>query len=204
MVTGTAIGPRNLARPGRGDRGKIALRAGRGGSRAPPRPRGHNSDMPAARPIAPDPAAVVTEFASALTPNHADLVRELHEVIRGVRPEFDVAIKYGLLMYAIDADWRHWIVAIDGHPKTGVGLRFLFGVMLTDERRVLRAGSSVLKTWDFATAAGIDAEAVGGYVAEAIRLYPAFKANEKTVLAAARAARPGASGRRTGGRRMGG
>ena len=36
-------------------------------------------------------------------------VLALDKAIRTAHPGFDVAIKYGILMYAIDADWRTWV-----------------------------------------------------------------------------------------------
>ena len=114
------------------------------------------------------------------------MVRGLDSAIREAHPGFDVAIKYNLLMYAIASDWRHWVVAIDAHPKRGVGLRFLYGVMLGDPKKVLRAGSSVLKTWDIESGAAIDRETVMAYVKEAAERYPEFRANDKEILAGAR------------------
>jgi hypothetical protein len=137
---------------------------------------------------------VLDGYVVGLPPEREALVRRLHAAIATAHPGFDVAIKYGLLMYAIGGDWRHWVVSVDAHPKGGVGLRFLFGVLMADERHVLRRGSSVLMTWDLDPAAELDVGVVGSYVEEAVRLYPAYKADQKTILALARAsvpARPG-------------
>ena len=78
--------------------------------------------------------------------------------------------------------------AIDAR-KTSVSLRFLYGVILDDPRRVLRAGSSVLKSWDFALDDIVDQVAVGAYVKEAVARYHDYKANSSQVLEASRAAR---------------
>jgi hypothetical protein len=115
------------------------------------------------------------------------LVRSLDRVITTTHPEFDVAIKYRILMYALAGDWRTWVCAIDATRK-GVCLRFLYGVLLDDPRRVLRAGSSVLKTWDFAFDDVMDAGAVGAYVAQAVARYGEYKSNTATVLEASRSA----------------
>jgi hypothetical protein len=98
-------------------------------------------------------------------------------------------------MYALDGDWRTWVCAIDASKK-GVGLRFLYGVLLDDPRDVLRAGTSVLKTWDFGFDDVMDPVAVGAYVREAVARYGEYKANAEQVLAASRAA---AKPRRRGG-----
>ena len=121
------------------------------------------------------------------------IVRALDRAIVNTRRDFDTGIKYKILMYGPHGDWRTWVCAIDANRK-GVSLRFLYGVLLDDPLRVLRAGSSVLKTWDFRFDDAVDAAAVGAYVAEAIARYDAYKANAGQVLEAsrssARAGRP--------------
>jgi hypothetical protein len=117
----------------------------------------------------------------------APLVVALDQAARKAHPDFDVAIKYKILMYALHGDWRTWVCAIDA-TKKGVSLRFLYGVLLDDHRGVLRAGSSVLKTWDFALDDVIDPAAIGAYVAEAVVRYDDYKANAPEVLEASRAA----------------
>ena len=88
------------------------------------------------------------------------IVRALDRAIRGAGPELESAIKYKILMYGLHGDWRTWVCAVDATTK-GVGLRFLYGVILDDPLSVLRAGSSVLKTWDVGFDDAIDAAAVG-------------------------------------------
>ena len=72
--------------------------------------------------------------------------------------------------------------------KKGAGLRFLYGVLLDDPRHVLRAGSSVLKTWDFSLNDVVDSAAVGSYVEEAVARYDHYKANAREVLSVSRTA----------------
>lgn len=120
-------------------------------------------------------------------PRAKPLVVDLDDAIRKVQPDLDVAIKYGLLMYALRGDWRTWVCAI-GAGNSGVALRFLYGVLLTDPKHVLRAGSSVLMTWDFAFIDAVDAEAVGAYVLEAVARYDGYKADAPKILEASRAA----------------
>ncbi|HEY2598872.1 MAG TPA: DUF1801 domain-containing protein [Candidatus Dormibacteraeota bacterium] len=111
----------------------------------------------------------------------------MDEAIRKVHPDFDVAVKYGLLMYALRGDWRTWVCAI-GAGNSGVTLRFLYGVLLDDPRHVLRSGSSVLMTWDFALIDAVDTAAVGAYVVEAVSRYDEYKTNAPKILKASRAA----------------
>jgi hypothetical protein len=110
-------------------------------------------------------------------------------------PGFDVAIKYGILMYAIDADWRTWVCAVEATKKR-VSLRFLYGVLLDDPQSVLRKGSSVLMTWDFAPGEAISQKAVRAYVAEAVAKKAEYVANSAEVQAKARAIKPTRAGSR--------
>jgi hypothetical protein len=132
------------------------------------------------------PAALET-YCAGIDPVARPLVVTLDGIIREAQPAFDVVIKYRILMYALHGDWRTWICAIDASKKA-VCLRFLYGVLLDDNRRVLRAGSSVLKTWDFAFDEVVDRAAVGAYVREAVARYPDYKANAREVLEASRSA----------------
>jgi hypothetical protein len=128
----------------------------------------------------------IAGVSSAATP----IVRALDRAIRAAGADFDVAIKYRILLYALHSDWRTWVVAIDARQKV-VSLRFLFGVLLDDPRGVLRKGSSVLMTWDFGLSSPVDEAAVTDYVREAVARYPHYKANTEAILAASRTAAPG-------------
>ena len=126
-------------------------------------------------------------YLRGVEPRAEPLVIDLDEAIRKVRPDFDVAIKYGLLMYALHGDWRTWVCAI-GAGNSGVALRFLYGVLLDDPRHVLRSGSSVLMTWDFTFIDAVDPVVVGSYVLDAVSRYDEYKADAPRILAASRAA----------------
>ncbi len=132
-------------------------------------------------------SSAVEAYIAGVDPRAAPLVAALDGAIRAAYPDFDVAVKYRILMYAIRRDWRTWVCAIDASRK-GVHLRFLYGVLLDDPRGVLRAGTSVLMTWDFGLDEVVDPAGVGAYVSEAVARYDEYKANQDEVLAAARAA----------------
>jgi hypothetical protein len=102
-------------------------------------------------------------------------------------------------MYTLHGDWRTWVCAVDATKKV-VCLRFLYGVLLDDPRRVLRAGSSVLMTWDFAFDEVVDPAAVGAYVLEAVTRHGEYKGRTAEVLAASRvtAAKAGRRPKSTG------
>jgi hypothetical protein len=91
------------------------------------------------------------------------------------RADFDIRIFYGMLAYRLGADLRHWICAI-GAPNKPFPLRFLCGLLLDDSRGVLRAGTGILRTIDFASRQDIDAQLVTGYANEAVARIDEFKA----------------------------
>ena len=133
-------------------------------------------------------SSVLDEYLATIPDARAEpVVRELDRVIMGVHPDFDVAIKYRILMYALDGDFGTWVCAINA-GRRHVALNFLYGVMLADPRHVLRAGSSVLMTWDIGFDEAVDAAAVGAYVAEAVARNGEYRANRQAVQAAAYAA----------------
>ena len=111
---------------------------------------------------------------------------ELDGAIREAAPELEVAIKYRLLSYTVERDWRHWVVALSA-TKDAVNLRFLWGVLLDDPLDVLRPGTSTLMTWDFPRGADVDAAAVATYVRDALDKRDHFLAHDREISAAARA-----------------
>ena len=130
----------------------------------------------------------VSDYLAGVAPSAAPVVVALDRAIRRACPEFDVAIKYRILMYTLAADWRTWVCAIDARPDV-VSLRFLYGVILDDPRQVLRAGTSVLKTWDFGPEEKIDLDAVSSYVREAVAKHADYKARAPDIIAASRTTR---------------
>ncbi|WP_285508934.1 DUF1801 domain-containing protein [Actinokineospora sp. NBRC 105648] len=111
----------------------------------------------------------------------------LDAAVRRAYPGFEVAVKYGLLMYALpDGGWRHWVCGMNV-TKRGTCLRFLYGVLLPDPLGVLRPGTATLMTWDFPRGAEIDDEQVGRYVGEAVERHEYFRANSKLVAERAKA-----------------
>jgi hypothetical protein len=137
-------------------------------------------------PPGPKGSALET-YLAGIDPSAAQLVIALDKAIRTASPGFDVAIKYRMLMYGLHGDWHTWVCAIGASTKV-IALRFLYGVLLEDPRRVLRGGSSVLMSWDFGFGDAVDSETIGAYVKEAVRKYDEYKANAPKVLEASRAA----------------
>lgn len=132
--------------------------------------------------------SALDEYVTTLAdPRGERAVRELDRIIRAAGPDLEPAIKYKILMYGLDGDFRTWVCAINS-GRRHVALNFLYGVMLDDPRRALRGGSSVLMSWDFGFDEEIDAAAVGAYVAEAVRRKDEYVANRQAVQDAAYAA----------------
>ena len=128
---------------------------------------------------------VVEEYIATLVdPRGEAVVRQLDRIIRAAEPDLKMAIKYKILMYGLHGDFRTWVCAINSGRKH-VSVNFLYGVMLEDPRKVLRPGSSVLMSWDFAFDEEVDAAALGPYVAEAVRRNAEYKVNRQAVQDAA-------------------
>jgi hypothetical protein len=127
----------------------------------------------------------LSDYLAGVEPGAVPKVVALDRAIRRAYPEFDVAIKYRILMYTLAADWRTWVCAIEARQHV-VSLRFLYGVILDDPRHVLRAGTSVLKTWDFGPEEKIDLDAVSSYVGEAVAKHADYKARAPEIFAASR------------------
>ena len=128
---------------------------------------------------------ILEEYIGQLVdPRGEPVVRQLDRIIRATEPKLAMAIRYKILMYGLGGDFRTWVCAINS-GRRHVSINFLYGVMLNDPRKVLRAGSSVLMSWDFAFDEAVEAAAVGPYVAEAVRRYPEYNANRQAVQDAA-------------------
>ena len=125
--------------------------------------------------------SVLEEYIGTLVdPRGEPVVRQLDRIIQATEPMLEAAVKYKILMYGLRGDFRTWVCAINS-GRRHVSVNFLYGVMLDDPRKVLRAGSSVLMSWDFAFDEQVEAAALGPYVAEAVRRNPEYKANRQAV-----------------------
>jgi hypothetical protein len=126
-------------------------------------------------------------IASLVDPRGEPVVRQLDRIIREARPDLGTGIKYKILMYGLNGDFHTWVCAINSGRRR-VSLNFLYGVMLQDARHVLRAGSSVLMSWDFDFDEEIEPVTVAAYVAEAATKNEDYKVNRQAVQDVAYAA----------------
>ena len=116
------------------------------------------------------------KFVAGIDRRFVPLVLALDRSVLAARADLDTRITYKMLTYALAGDFCHWICAM-GVTKKAVCLQFLFGVLLDDPRGVLRAGTSILRTIDFASVEEVDAQLVADYVNEALSRLDYFKAN---------------------------
>jgi hypothetical protein len=118
------------------------------------------------------------EYIATLDAVFAPAVRSLDAAIMAVRFDFEARLSYGILLYALGGDFRHWVCAVDcgrpGAKNKGVRVRFLYGSRMTDPRGVLRAGTSHLRTVDFPSVDEIDIGLVTEYVTEAAERHDEF------------------------------
>jgi len=133
----------------------------------------------------PETPSVLEIYTADLEPDLAAAVTALNGAIRAAGPQLRARIGYGLLMYVLGSDLRHWVAAIDtGRSKPGarrqaVHVRLLYGAWMNDPRQVLRPGSSHLSTIDFTAPDRVDLALVSEYVKEAYNRHAEFVAREK-------------------------
>jgi hypothetical protein len=118
------------------------------------------------------------EYIATLDPVFAPAVRSLDAAIMSVRFDFEARVAYGILLYALGRDFRHWVCAVDcgrpGAKPQAVHVRFLYGSYMSDPHGVLRAGTSHLRTIDFSSVDEIDIGLVTEYVTAAAAGHDGF------------------------------
>ena len=135
----------------------------------------------------PVTSSALDTYLAGVDTGAAPLVVALDAAVRKAHPAFDAAVKYKILMYGLNGDFHTFVCAINSGRRR-VALNFLYGVMLEDPKRVLRAGTSVLMSWDFEFDEDPDEKAVSAYVAEAVKKNADYKANRQAVQDVAYAA----------------
>ncbi len=115
-------------------------------------------------------------YMETVDPRFGAIITLLDEVVRSAAPALAPRISYGILMYGLNGDYRNWVCAISATKKV-VTLRFLWGNLLEDKAKLLRAGSTTIGNLDYASLEQVDVAVVEAYVREAVAKYDAFKAN---------------------------
>ena len=106
-------------------------------------------------------------YIETIEPRFAPLVLELDRAIMAARPDLHPGVRYRMLMYAHEADFRHWVCAIDA-SRSAVRLRFLYGARLVAPPGILRPGSTTMGTIDYASPDDVDADLVADLVRQAV------------------------------------
>ena len=122
--------------------------------------------------------SAIQTFTASLAPEFSSIVTTLDETIHSAAP-LDSAIKWRQLTYAVNADYHHWICAINVTKKQ-VSLRFHFGGLLSDPEGVFRVGESKwMRSLEFKQGEEVDAEQVARFVREAVEKKEYFTENWK-------------------------
>ena len=121
------------------------------------------------------------EFVQGLTPEFAEIVTCLVEVIDHSPVKLDAAIKWRQLTFALQGDFHHWICAISVTKKS-VGLVFHYGGLLSDTGGIFRSGESkFLRKIEYHTIADVDSAVVLDFIRQALEKHQYFKANWKQI-----------------------
>lgn len=114
---------------------------------------------------------VVEAFLADRPARWGDTTRELHRLIMAAGPALTARVSYKMLMYHLGTDKARWVVAIDVREKA-VTVRFLWGVLLDDPRRILRGGTSTLMNLDLPSPDALDPLVITDLVTQAVARYP--------------------------------
>ena len=117
---------------------------------------------------------VVGEFVGRLAPAVRPLAGDVIAAVRSCG-DFDVAVKWRQLTFAVDGDFDHWVCAVSA-TKSGVDLKLHFGAMLTDTTGAfLTDDSKFVRKVRFGSAGDVVPQVVADLVGQAVRTLPEFR-----------------------------
>lgn len=92
-------------------------------------------------------------------------------------PNFDFAIKWKRLTFALNHDFHHWLCAVQSMKKS-IGLVFHFGGLLDDPNKFFIKGESrFLRKIEYKSIEEIDTSSIQFFIDQAIGRLEYFKAN---------------------------
>lgn len=97
------------------------------------------------------------------------VLRNLDRVILNAGPTLQSAVKWNIVMYALDGEWMKFVCAIDAGKKN-VFLRFLDGTHMKDTAGKFRYGKATMAMWDIGFDELVDEKIIARYVTEAVAL----------------------------------
>jgi hypothetical protein len=118
-------------------------------------------------------ASAVDEFLRALDPRSRVLADVIVQIVEAAA-DFDVAIKWRQLTFAIGGDFDHWVCAIAATKKQ-VNLTFHFGSLLTDRANALSGEGVFVRKIPFTSTDDMDAGVIADLLHEAIERLPDFR-----------------------------
>ena len=124
-------------------------------------------------------ASLISEFIGDATPQTQEVVKRVINVIDSMGNDFDMAIKWRQLTFALDNDFHHWICAIS-ITKRYTGLHFHFGGLLVDSHNKFKVGTSrFLRKIEIRMPDEVDEDVIRDFISQAVNKLPYFKANWK-------------------------
>lgn len=125
--------------------------------------------------------SLVDTFCEKANPEFRSIVYKIVEVIAGSEYHLDMDIKWGQLTFAQDADFHHWICAIN-LTKKFVALNFHFGGLLDDPQGVFVVGASkFLRKTEYRTVADVDEDVIISFLTQALNRLQYFKEHWKEI-----------------------
>lgn len=124
---------------------------------------------------------VVGNFLHNIPPQTQEIVNALIAAISLTKHDFDMAIKWGQLTFALDHDFHHWICAIK-ITKSYVAIYFHFGGLLEDTHNKFKAGTSrFLRKIEIRSLSEIENDVIQDFLDQAVEKWPYFKENWKKI-----------------------
>ncbi|MET0901059.1 MAG: hypothetical protein ABWY45_24360 [Mycobacterium sp.] len=114
----------------------------------------------------------VTDFLAALAPTVRAVTADVVGAVQNCA-DFDVAVKWRQLTFALDGDFDHWVCAVAA-SRDRVELKLHFGSLLTDPAQVFVTDSSkFVRKLRFQTSP--EPTLIADYVTRAVRALPEFR-----------------------------
>lgn len=122
--------------------------------------------------MARDPSS---EYLGALAPGVRDTAERLIAIVTS-QAEFDTAIKWRQLTFALDGDFDHWVCAVAATSRLA-RLTFHFGAWLDDPAGLFEPSEAqFVRKIGFRSASDVDEAAVRDLLTRALETLPRFRA----------------------------
>lgn len=124
---------------------------------------------------------LVTEFLHGTPLQTQEIVNATIAVICSTEHNFDMAIKWRRLTFALEHDFHHWICGIE-ITRTYVGIIFHFGGLLDDPYHKFKVGtSSFLRKIEIRSLHELESDVIRNFIDQAVAKCPYFIENWKNL-----------------------